>query len=194
MTTHMSCSISRTEVPCRSRIERSSALSSRDLARVEAGRRLVEAEQDRLGAHGARDLEPPLGAIGQVAGRIVGAVDRPICSSQNCACSTASVSRAPVAADAEQAEEGLARGAHQRVVLRDQQVLQHRHAGEQADVLEGARDPRLARDLVIGHALEQEEVAVGVLAAALPDAVSAVDVGRGATPSRASARRPSVGL
>ena len=46
----------------------------RGLARVEAGRRLVEAQQRRLGAHGARDLEPPLGAVGQVAGRIVGAV------------------------------------------------------------------------------------------------------------------------
>ena len=43
------------------------------LARIEAGRRLVEAEQHRIGAHGARDLEPALGAIGQVAGRIVGA-------------------------------------------------------------------------------------------------------------------------
>ena len=39
------------------------------LARIEAGRRLVEAEQERLGAHGARDLEPPLSAIGQLAGR-----------------------------------------------------------------------------------------------------------------------------
>ena len=61
---------------CSSRIERSSSLSSADLARVEAGGRLVEAEQHRVGAHGARDLEPPLRAIGQLAGRIVGAVDQ----------------------------------------------------------------------------------------------------------------------
>ena len=45
------------------------------LARIEAGGRLVEAEEERLGAHGAGDLEAPLRAIGQVAGRVVGAVD-----------------------------------------------------------------------------------------------------------------------
>ena len=45
-------------------------------ARIEAGGRLVEAEQHRVGAHGARDLEPPLRAVGQVAGRIVGALDQ----------------------------------------------------------------------------------------------------------------------
>ena len=52
-------------------------------ARVEAGGRLVEAEQRRVGAHGAGDLQPALGAIGQVAGRVVGAVDAgSTCSSQ----------------------------------------------------------------------------------------------------------------
>ena len=44
--------------------------------RIEAGRRLVEAQQFRPGAHGARDLQPALRAIGQVAGRVVGAVDQ----------------------------------------------------------------------------------------------------------------------
>ena len=44
--------------------------------------------------------------------------------------------------------------------MRDQQILERRHALEQADVLEGARHPRGACDLVVGHALEQEEVAV----------------------------------
>ncbi len=42
------------------------------LARIEPGGRLVEAQQHRIGAHGARDLQPPLRAIGQRAGRIVG--------------------------------------------------------------------------------------------------------------------------
>ena len=76
MTTDMSCSISRIEVPVvvldvvEQRVER------RRFARVEAGGRLVEAEQLRPGAHGARDLEPALRAIGQVAGRIVGAIDQ----------------------------------------------------------------------------------------------------------------------
>ena len=43
---------------------------------VEAGRRLVEAEQHRLGAHRARDFEPALRAIGQRAGGVVGAIDK----------------------------------------------------------------------------------------------------------------------
>ena len=42
----------------------------------------------------------------------------------------------------------------------DEQVLEHRHALEQPDVLEGARDAGLAGDLVVGHALEQKELAV----------------------------------
>ena len=46
------------------------------LARVETGRRLVEAEEPRLGAHGTRDLEAALVAIGQVARRVIGAVDQ----------------------------------------------------------------------------------------------------------------------
>ena len=49
---------------------------------------------------------------------------------------------------------------HQRIVVRDQQVFEHRHALEQPDVLEGAGDARLAGDLMVGHALEQEELAV----------------------------------
>ena len=43
------------------------------LARVEASCGLIETEQHGIGAHGARDLEAALVAIGQVAGGIVGA-------------------------------------------------------------------------------------------------------------------------
>ena len=64
-------------MPSRSRIETSSSLSSADFARVQARRRLVEAEQLRVGAHRPRDLEPPLRAIGQLAGRPVGIGDEP---------------------------------------------------------------------------------------------------------------------
>ena len=74
MTTDMSCSMSRMEVACSSRMARRSPLSVGALARVEAGGGLVEAQQHGVGAHGARDLEPALVAVGQVAGRIVGAV------------------------------------------------------------------------------------------------------------------------
>ena len=49
----------------------------------------------------------------------------------------------------------VARREHQSVVLRDQQVFEHRHAGKQPNVLKGARDPRVLRDEKVGHALEQ---------------------------------------
>src|SRR5208337_3843720 len=61
---------------------------------------------------------------------------------------------------ADEAEHRHAACAHQRIVVRDQEILERRHALEEADVLEGARDPRLAGDLVVGHALEQKELAV----------------------------------
>ncbi len=116
------------------------------LARVEAGRRLVEAEQHGPRAHGARDLEPPLVAVGQVAGGLVGARDTsPTRSSQCARSSTACLLGAGETAEPENGADGEARGAHQPVVLRDHQILQHRHAGEQADVLEGAGDARPRR-------------------------------------------------
>ncbi len=145
------------EVPWSCRMERSSVLSSRLSRGIQAGRGLVEAEQDGIGAHGAGDLEPALCAVGQLAGRVVGAVgeadlvqpvlgelDRPRFSPR------------AIAADAEHAEEGHARGEHQRVVLGDEQVLQHRHALEQADVLEGAGHLGLAVDPEVGEPFQQE--------------------------------------
>jgi competence protein ComEC len=50
-------------------------------------------------------------------------------------------------------------------VLRHQQVLQHRHAAEQADVLERSRNPPLAGDAVAGQPL-QPPLAAGLLIAA----------------------------
>ena len=44
---------------------------------VQPGGRLVEAQQHRVGAHGAGDFEPALRAVGQGAGRIVGALREP---------------------------------------------------------------------------------------------------------------------
>ena len=70
--------------------------------------------------------------------------------------STARVSAGAIVADAEDAEKSKARGEHQRVVLRDEEVLENRHAGEQADVLEGAGNPGAPGDVVAGHALEQD--------------------------------------
>ena len=77
ITTPMWCSINSTEVPCVSRRKRNSRLSSAGFAEVQTGRRLVETEQQRIGAHRPRDLEPSLRAIGQVTRGIVGAFDEP---------------------------------------------------------------------------------------------------------------------
>ena len=46
-------------------------------------------------------------------------------------------------------------------MLRHQQVFEHGHAGEQADVLEGAGHPRAAGDFEALHAFEQVERAAG---------------------------------
>jgi hypothetical protein len=60
----------------RSRIVEQQLVELGAFARVEAGGRLVEAQQHRFGAHRARDFEPALRAIGQFAGGIVGAVEQ----------------------------------------------------------------------------------------------------------------------
>ena len=91
---------------------------------------------------------------------------RPVSASQCRALSIAARSARPITGEPEHAEHGVARRAHQRVVLGDQQILEHRHAGEQADVLERARDPGAAGDEIVGHALEQEQRAVAARQAA----------------------------
>ena len=136
-------------------------------ARIEAGRRLVEAEQHRIGAHGARDLQPPLRAIGQVAGRIVGARQQPDALEPVARLVDRGAFGDGIGGKAENAEQRVARREHQPVVLGDQQVFQHRHAGKQADVLEGAGDARLLGDEIFRHALELVERAVGAREAAL---------------------------
>ena len=131
-------------------------MSSCRFARVQAGRRLVEAEQLRVGAHGAGDLQPALRAVGEVGGRIVGAVDEADLLQPAARLLDRLRLGLLVAGKAEHAEDRHAGGDHQRVVLRDHQVLEHRQAAEEPDVLERARDLRLGGDAVVGHALEQE--------------------------------------
>ena len=91
---------------------------------------------------------------------------RPVSASQCRAFSIAARSARPIMGEPEHAEHGVARGAHQRVVLGDQQILEHRHAREQPDVLERAGDPRAAGDEIVRHALEQEQRAVAARQAA----------------------------
>ncbi len=61
---------------------------------------------------------------------------------------------------ADQPEKCETGSAHQRVVLRHHQVFQRRHAGEEADVLEGARDLGLFGNPEIVQPLELDGVAV----------------------------------
>ena len=71
MTTLMSCSMSNTVKPLiADRADQVAELTL--LGRIETGGRFVEQEDLRLGGHGARNLEPALEAVGQVARRVVG--------------------------------------------------------------------------------------------------------------------------
>ena len=124
-------------------------------ARVEAGGRLVEAEQNRIGAHGARDLEAALVAVRQVARRLVGAVGEADALDPGGGLRDRLGLRAAISGQAEDAREAEARSPHQRLVHGDQQVLQNGHLRKQADVLEGAGDPGEAVDVVAGQALQQ---------------------------------------
>jgi hypothetical protein len=87
----------------------------------------------------------------------------------------------------EHADQRIAGRDHQGIVLRHQHVLEHRHAGEQADVLERARDARLLRHQIVRHALEQEQRSVLAAQAARAAVGQRVDLVQIA-PRRARAR------
>ena len=98
--------------------------------RVEARRGLVEAQEMRVGAHGPRDLQATLCPIGQVAGRIVGPIDQVDLFEPVDRLVDRLVLRGAVAGQAQNAADAEARRHHKRIVLRNEQVLQHRHAAE----------------------------------------------------------------
>ena len=137
-----------------------SVLSASELFRIEAGGRLVEAEQFRSSTHGAGDFEATLVAIGQRAGRLVGTmgqlrlVEPELRQLDRLGCGC------PIAANADEAEHRVAGRLHQLVVLRHQQVLQHGHAGEEADILEGPGHLGAGVDFMPRQPLEQEGLAV----------------------------------
>ena len=129
-------------------------------ARVEAGGRLVEAQHDGPCAHGAGDLQPALVAIGKVAGGIVGAVDeagllQPVGGEIH-----GFLAGVLIALGVEDAGERVSRGTHQRVVLGHHEVLEKRHAGEEADVLEGPRHPGMLGDAEVIHPFQREAGAI----------------------------------
>jgi hypothetical protein len=76
---------------------------------------------------------------------------------------------AAIAGQAEEAGEREARGVLQGVVLGDDQVFEHGHLREQADVLEGAHHLRRARDLVAGQLFEAQHAALRVVEADAAD-------------------------
>ncbi len=107
------------------------------LGRIHPGGRLVQCEQLRIGRERPRDLQAPLVAVGQAARRVVGARrDADVVEQfQRAALDRGLLrQRSPVAQD--RADHARPR-AH---VPPDHHVLQRRQVGEQADVLEGARD------------------------------------------------------
>ncbi len=129
----------------------------RRFARIEARGGLVEAQQHRVRAHRAGDLQPTLVAVGQAARGLVGAIDQIDALEPGFGLLDGGLLRTAVARRADEAEEGEAGRPHQVVMLRHHQVFEHRHAAEQADVLEGARHARDGRNVVIGHPLQQEQ-------------------------------------
>ena len=166
-------------MPCSAWMNLMKALRSADFAGIEAGRRLVEAEQRRLGAHGARDLQAPLRPVRQIAGRLVGALQQrhlvqPIPGEMQSPRLGLSVG-----AHAEKSHHRPSRGAHQRVVLGDDQIFQHGHAREQANILERTGDPGMGRDLVVRHALEQVDGARGGPSRSLPRDGERLDIASG---------------
>ena len=116
------------------------------LGRVEAGGRLVEQQQLRLGRHRPGDLEPALVAVGQVAGGVVGAVAR--CRRTRAARIARSRPVALLAArcrGSRGARRARSSGGGRR--RRPCTFSSARHLREQPDVLECAGDAGL-RDLV----------------------------------------------
>ena len=114
--------------------------------RVQTGRGLVQAQQNRLGAHGARDLEPAPLAVRKDGGVDIGVAGefgprQPVTGQLDRLALGIAIAR-----QAEQPGEGICRGPHQPVVLGDDQVLQHRHLGKQAHALKCAHHARPLRD------------------------------------------------
>ena len=132
----------------------------RAFARIQSGRRFVEAQQCRLGAHRARDFQAALVAVRQVTGGIVRTFQQADAVEPAFGLIDRVVLRRSIGRRADQAEKGEARGQHQRIVLGDHQVFERGHAGKQADVLEGARDFRLLGNPEIVQPLELEVAAI----------------------------------
>ena len=132
------------------------------LGRVHAGGRLVESDQLRIGRQGARHLEPALIAVAQGAGLVFGeAGDADVVEQLP----RPRRDRRLLGLEARCAEHGADQSGMGAHVAADHHVLERRHVGEQADVLEGAGNARLGdlvhRARLVRLAAELEAAGVG---------------------------------
>ena len=132
----------------------------RGLALGHAGRGLVEQQQRGLGGQRAGELQPPLVAVGQVAGHArwpCRAAPRRSSSSPPRRHSPRSISAKRGRGRARPRSRGAT-----RACMPDQHVLDRGHVGEQPDVLEGAAHAQ--RGDLVGPAADQRLAAEGDLA------------------------------
>ena len=113
------------------------------LARVHPGRRFVEQQQLRLARERARDLEPALHPVGQVARVLLGDALEPDEAQQF----ARALAHAPLFGALRAACAAASRAAFARMprVLAGHHVVERRHEREQPDVLKRARDAAGAR-------------------------------------------------
>ena len=140
------------------------------LLRVEAGRRLVEHQEARLGDHAARDLQAPLVPVRQRARRPVRDRRQPHPVEPHGRAFERFLLGTAIRGRREQA------GQQPRLhlaVLRDEQVLDDGQRLEQADVLERAQ--ALQRDLVARQPANRVAVEHDVAAGRLVEAADAVE-------------------
>ena len=135
------------------------------LHRVHAGRRLVEQEQLGLAGEGARDLQPALVAVGQVASRLVLEALEPHEGEPPSGLRLGFLLLAPVARQPQGGVEG--RRVEPRVHA-DHHVLERGHGLKEPDVLE--RSAQAGDDHVVGAgALEDPQPVEHALVDRRPD-------------------------
>ena len=134
ITKSMSCSTIRIVTPS-PRSLRSSSAERLLLLAAQAGGRLVEHQQHRVGGQRARDLEDALGAQRQAAGQLVRAVGQAdaLELAQRLGADLRFLARGPAAARRRSSP------ARVRAMRAERDVVEQAHVRPQLDVLEGAR-------------------------------------------------------
>lgn len=115
---------------------------------VHAGGGLVQEEQAGLGGEGAGDLQLALFAVGEVAGEVVALGFEADELEEFHGAFLAGLLRLLEAGAAQQCRPEAFLGSR---VAADEDVLEDRHVGEQADVLEGAGDAGLGHQVGLGR-------------------------------------------